>query len=82
VEYWGLDTAEYKMGMYKKQILYQQEGKRLVSVYPKDLPALDQLLSVKLRFFGYSLESSAREAKPDESTRSSGTRDSRRFQAE
>ncbi len=62
VEYWGLDTAEYKMGMYKKQILYQQEGKRLISVFPKDLPALDQLLSAKLRLFGYSLESSAREA--------------------
>jgi len=82
VEYWGLDTAEYKMGMYKKQILYQQEGKRLISVYPKDLPALDQLLSAKPRFFGYSLESSAREAKPDDGTRAAGTRDSRPFQPE
>jgi len=29
IEYWGLDTPQYKMSMYKKQTLYQQEGKRL-----------------------------------------------------
>lgn len=52
IEYWGLDTPQYKMSMYKKQMLYQQEGKRLVSVYPKDLPALDQLLTRKLRHYG------------------------------
>ncbi|MCC7299770.1 MAG: HEAT repeat domain-containing protein, partial [Verrucomicrobia bacterium] len=45
IEYWGLDTPQYKMSMYKKQMLYQQEGKRLVSVYPKDLPVLDNLLT-------------------------------------
>jgi hypothetical protein len=48
VEYWGLDTPQYKMSMYKKQMLYQQEGKRLISVYPKDLPRLDALLSSKI----------------------------------
>lgn len=48
IEYWGLDTPQYKMSMYKKQMLYQQEGKRLVSVYPKDLPVLDELLGRKL----------------------------------
>jgi hypothetical protein len=53
IEYWGLDTPQYKMSMYKKQILYQQEGKRLVSVYPRDLPRLDGLLRAKLRLFGY-----------------------------
>lgn len=53
VEYWGLDTPQYKMSMYKKQALYQQEGKRLISVYPKDLPGLDDLLSAKLRHFGF-----------------------------
>lgn len=41
------------MSMYKKQTLYQQEGKRLISVYPKDLPALDHLLTSKLRLFGF-----------------------------
>ena len=30
VEYWGMDTADYKIGMLKKQQLYQQEGKRLL----------------------------------------------------
>jgi hypothetical protein len=54
VEYWGLDTPQYKMSMYKKQTLYQQEGKRLISVYPADLPGLDSLLEAKLRRYGYS----------------------------
>ena len=54
IEYWGLDTPQYKMSMYKKQTLYQQEGKRLISVYPKDLSALDQLLVAKLRHFGFT----------------------------
>lgn len=52
IEYWGLDTPQYKMSMYKKQTLYQQEGKRLVSVYPADLPGLDRLLRAKLALFG------------------------------
>ena len=30
IEYWGLNTPQYKMSMYKKQTLYQQEGKRLI----------------------------------------------------
>jgi hypothetical protein len=53
IEYWGLDTPQYKMSMYKKQLLYQQEGKRLLSVYPQDLPGLDGLLTAKLRLFGF-----------------------------
>lgn len=55
IEYWGLDTPQYKMSMYKKQTLYQQEGKRLISVYPADLSVLDRLLSAKLRLFGYGV---------------------------
>jgi hypothetical protein len=54
IEYWGLDTPQYKMSMYKKQALYQQEGKKLISVFPKDLPALNALLSSKLRHFGFA----------------------------
>jgi hypothetical protein len=54
IEYWGLDTPQYKMSMYKKQTLYQQEGKRLISVFPQDLPTLDQLLASKLRHLGFS----------------------------
>lgn len=53
VEYWGMDTAEYKIGMLKKQQLYQQEGKRLLSIHPADKPRLDTLLSSKLALFGY-----------------------------
>jgi hypothetical protein len=30
-----------------------QEGKRLLSVYPQDLPGLDRLLTSKLRLFGF-----------------------------
>ena len=41
------------MSMYKKQALYQQEGKRLISVYPPDLPLLGALLASKLRLFGF-----------------------------
>ena len=52
IEYWGLDTPQYKMSMFKKQVLYQQEGKRLVSVFPRDLPRLHELLCAKLRLFG------------------------------
>jgi len=53
IEYWGLETPQYKMSMYKKQTLYQQEGKRLISVHPEDLPGLDRLLAAKLRHYGF-----------------------------
>ena len=36
----------------EKQMLYQQEGKRLISVFPADLPRLGTLLAAKLRLFG------------------------------
>ena len=55
IEYWGLDNPQYKMSMYKKQTLYQQEGKRLISVYPADLPRLGTLLASKLRLFGFTV---------------------------
>jgi hypothetical protein len=53
--------------MYKKQMLYQQEGKRLVSIYPQDLPHLDHLLASKLRMFGFHPAIDARsKVSPDE----------------
>lgn len=55
VEYWGMDTADYKIGMLKKQQLYQQEGKRLISIHPHDKPHLDTILRTKLAFFGYQI---------------------------
>lgn len=45
IEYWGLDTTDYKIGMLLKKKLYQQEGKKLISLYPADLPRLDSTLS-------------------------------------
>ena len=58
VEYWGMDTADYKIGMLKKQQLYQQEGKRLISIHPADKPRLDEVLRTKLSFFGYHIPAS------------------------
>ncbi len=49
IEYWGLDTTDYKIGMLHKQKLYQQQGKRLFSLYPSDLPHLDAKLAAALR---------------------------------
>lgn len=62
VEYWGMDTADYKIGMLKKQKLYQQEGKRLISVYPGDKPHMGDVLRDKLR--KYALPASAEFRQP------------------
>lgn len=48
IEYWGMDTAAYKIGMLKKQQLYQQQGKKLISLYPRDKPNLRAHLTSKL----------------------------------
>ena len=48
IEYWGMDTTDYKIGMLKKQKLYQQEGKRLVSLYLHEKDRLSQLLAERL----------------------------------
>ena len=55
IEYWGMDTADYKIGMLKKQQLYQQEGKRVISLYPADRGCLDTVLRAKLAPFGHVL---------------------------
>lgn len=60
IEYWGMDTADYKIGMLKKQQLYQQEGKRLISLYPADKPRLDSVLRAKLALFGHRLPGAGR----------------------
>ena len=54
IEYWGLDTTDYKIGMLLKQKLYQQEGKKLISLYPADLPCLDVKLGDALRALVHS----------------------------
>lgn len=48
IEYWGMDTADYKIGMLKKQKLYQQQGKKLVSLHPDDKPRMREILLEKL----------------------------------
>ena len=48
IEYWGMDTIDYKIGMLKKQKLYQQQGKKLVSVHREDKPRIDRVLREKL----------------------------------
>ncbi|HKL22890.1 MAG TPA: HEAT repeat domain-containing protein, partial [Tichowtungia sp.] len=48
VEYWGMDTADYKIGMLKKQKLYQQQGKKLISLTPDDKPRMKAALLEKL----------------------------------
>jgi hypothetical protein len=51
IEYWGMDTADYKIGMLKKQQIYQQTGKRLVSVHRADLPRIESALAERLAPF-------------------------------
>lgn len=55
IEYCGLDSADSRVGILKKQQLYQQEGKRLISLHPDDKPLLDAVLRTKLAFFGFDV---------------------------
>jgi hypothetical protein len=48
IEYWGMDTTDYKIGMLKKQKLYKLQGKRLLSLSYKDKPRLREALREKL----------------------------------
>lgn len=53
IEYWGLDSTDYVIGMHIKKKLYQQEGKKLISVHPEDLPRLEEKLTASLKKLGY-----------------------------
>lgn len=49
IEYWGMeDNLDYRIGMLEKQKLYQQAGKRLVSLYAREKPRLAEVLREKL----------------------------------
>lgn len=48
IECWGLDTTDYIIGMELKKKLYQQEGKKRISLYPHDLSDLDDRLGQAL----------------------------------
>lgn len=50
-----MDTADYKIGMLKKQKLYQQEGKRIISLYPADRSNMGQILREKLEQHGLTV---------------------------
>ncbi|MGA1193711.1 MAG: HEAT repeat domain-containing protein [Kiritimatiellia bacterium] len=50
IEYWGMESnLDYRIGMLEKIKLYQQAGKKLLSIYPKDLPRLTETIREKLR---------------------------------
>jgi len=49
LEYWGMeDNVDYQIGMMEKQKLYQQAGKKLVSLYAREKPRLREALREKL----------------------------------
>ena len=48
IEYWGMDTKEYMLNRRKKQILYQRERKKLISVSFRDFERLEEVLAEKL----------------------------------
>ncbi len=49
LEYWGMEgNLDYEIGMLEKKKLYQQAGKRLVSLYARDKPRLREALREKL----------------------------------
>ncbi|MBI5527957.1 MAG: HEAT repeat domain-containing protein [Deltaproteobacteria bacterium] len=62
IEYWGMDTTDYKIGMLKKRKLYQQEGKRLVSLHFLEKARLPEILGEKLK--RYARVSDSDETKP------------------
>lgn len=43
-----MDTLDYKIGMLKKQKVYQMTGKKFVSLYAFDKPNLAGILKEKL----------------------------------
>ena len=55
IEYWGMDTPEYVANMRKKQVLYQRERKKLISLGFRDFDRLEQLLEEKLSRYVPSL---------------------------
>ena len=45
IEYWGMDTLDYQIGMLEKKKLYQQASKKLISLYRNEKQRLPELLS-------------------------------------
>jgi hypothetical protein len=51
IEYWGMDTLDYQIGMLEKKKLYQQAGKKLISFYRNEKTQLNNLLHERLSRF-------------------------------
>lgn len=49
IEYWGMNTPEYRANRAKKLELYQRAGKKLISLSCEDDPWLEERLRKKLR---------------------------------
>ena len=48
IEYWGMNTPEYVASRQRKQILYQREKKKLISLSFRDFDNLEEILELKL----------------------------------
>jgi hypothetical protein len=49
IEYWGMeDNLDYQIGMMEKKKLYQQAGKKLLSLHAHEKPRLREALREKL----------------------------------
>ena len=48
IEYWGMNTPEYVASRQRKQILYQREKKKLISLSFRDFDNLEEILEMKL----------------------------------
>ena len=48
IEYWGMDTPEYRANMEKKRFLYQRDKKKLLSLSFRDSDRLEDVLRLKL----------------------------------
>jgi len=53
IEFWGMDTLDYRIGMLEKLKIYQHAGKRLVSLRPDDIPHMRGILANKLAAHGW-----------------------------
>ena len=48
IEYWGMSTPEYVASRQRKQVLYQREKKKLISLSYRDFDRLEEVLEEKL----------------------------------
>ena len=54
IEYWGMeDNLDYQIGMLEKKKLYQQAGKKLISLYSRERPHLATRLQEHLAAHGW-----------------------------